>query len=146
MEILETVDETRLTAVLDTLLPPHDGLEGAGGLGLAAAVIAGAREAPHLGEPAFSALSQVPDGFEALGADEREAQLRAVEAGDGASFGALINLAYNAYYTDPRVLERIERRTGYAARPPQPGGYELEPFDESVLSQVRKRAPFWREV
>jgi hypothetical protein len=40
----------------------------------------------------------------------------------------------------------IARLTGYPNRPPQPEGYALEPFDESLLAAVRARGPIWRQV
>lgn len=44
------------------------------------------------------------------------------------------------------MLEHIERSTSYPARPPQPEGYELEPFDDAVLETIRKRGPLFRAV
>ena len=142
----DVVDDSVLSAVLDTVLPPNGELPGAGGLGLAASYRQGAAQAPHLGASAAAVLVALPEGFVGSATEEREAVLRRAEEEDPQSFAALLNLAYNAYYTDQRVLERIESLTGYAARPPQPEGYELEPFDERVLAQVKERAPFWREA
>lgn len=135
-----------LAAALDTLLPPVGQLAGAGGLGLAAEFRRGAEAAPHLGTPAFELLGHLSQAFVDLAAEAREERLGELEAEDPSAFAAVVNLAYNAYYSDPRVLARIEEETGYSARPPQPEGYHLDPFDESVLVNIRDREPFWREA
>jgi hypothetical protein len=120
-----------LPSVLDLLLPPNGDLPAAGMLGLAPQVEAEARSRPHL-----AAL------LERLVADE--AALRALEAEEPDVFAAFVELVYVAYYTNRRVLEHLERTTGYPARPPQPQGYALEPFDERLLATVRARAPHYR--
>jgi hypothetical protein len=126
-----------LAAVLDRLLPPNGDLPGAGGLGLAAEIL------PEQAQPVLDAL---PAGFAALPAAGQATALRAVEGASPAAFAVLLKFAYIAYYRDPRVLERIERATGYAARPPQPLGYELEPLDPSLLDVVKARAPHYRDT
>jgi hypothetical protein len=146
MDELDAIENEVLVAVLDTVLPPNGELPGAGALGLADRVRAGAQEAPHLGGPAARALSILPVTFASRSPADREVELRAREVEDPVGFGAIINLIYNAYYTDERVLKGIEARTNYTARPPQPAGYHLAAFDESVLAVVRQREPFWREV
>ena len=45
-----------------------------------------------------------------------------------------------AYYSHPQVIAAF----GWRIEPPQPLGHELEPFDESLLEQVKARPPFWR--
>ena len=53
-----------------------------------------------------------------------------------------MKLTYLIYYGDGRVQARIGWRTGGV----QPHGFELPPFEESVLDTTRNRAPFWRKV
>lgn len=74
-----------------------------------------------------------------------EAGLRMVEASHKAAFERVVTLVYIAYYTEAAVRSAIERETGYEARPPQPLGYDLPPFDEALLDVQRRRAPFWRD-
>jgi hypothetical protein len=84
----------------------------------------------------------------ALPADFRrgdEVRLRDVEAAYPEAFECVVTEAYTAYYTDPTVRAVIERLTGYEARPPQPLGYDLPPFDESLLAVQKQRRPFWRD-
>ena len=57
-------------------------------------------------------------------------------------FNTIRTIVYIVYYKDPRVHTRI----GGDGRGPQPQGYEMDPWDESVLVNARKREPFWRKV
>ncbi|MFT4726454.1 MAG: hypothetical protein ACI9UN_000949 [Granulosicoccus sp.] len=88
-----------------------------------------------LTQPAFSTLSRALQ-IECL---------QALESNESKLFDRLLIATYNMYYTDPTVRQVIERVTGYEARPPQPKGYPLEPFDETLLNKVRQRNPFWRQ-
>jgi hypothetical protein len=134
---MSAVDQTLLVTVLDRLLPPNGDLAGAGGLGLAAQVPATA---------AAPILDALPDDFLALDAAGQVAALQAVEAANRLGFHELVRFAYVAYYRDSRVLARIELATGYPDRPPQPLGYEMEPFDESLLDVVKSRGPQYRDT
>lgn len=140
------MSDTLLAAVLDRLLPGDADWPAAGRLGLAAAVRGFAAGGPDDGAGASRVLADLPADFETLAGEERDAALATRERDDPAGFEALINAAYTIYYTDPRVLAVVERLTGYAARPPQPLGHELPPFDERLLDRVKQRQPFWRRV
>lgn len=126
-----------LHALLDTLLPGDADWPAAGTLGEVAEEVA---------EVAAPVLATLPSGFAAAGPEAREAALRDIEAAEPAAFEHLVAAAYLAYYTHPAVRAVLERVTGYEARPPQPLGYELPPFDEALLDTQRRRAPFWREA
>jgi len=39
----------------------------------------------------------------------------------------------------------LAARAGYEARPPQPLGHHLAPFDPALLEPQRARKPFWRD-
>jgi hypothetical protein len=145
-ELMNDTERDLLSAVLDTLLPPNGSLPGAGVLGLGTQVEAEATLIPANGEVLRGVLAALPPDFLHRDADEREAMLQALEAQNTARFFTLIMMAYNAYYTDVRVLKALEARTGYAARPPQPQGYDLKPFDERILEKQRQRDPFWKKV
>ncbi len=111
-----------LEAVLDRIVPPVDDLPGAGGLGLATALDGG--------------------DFAALDTPRQTAVLRVVEQGRPAAFATLVQLTYLVYYGDSRVHQRIGWRTGGV----QPLGFELPPFEGSILDEIRRREPFWRQV
>lgn len=147
----------RLSLVLDRLLPgTADGWPAAGGLGLEGEVRAlwarpmddGTDPDRALDDllatlgPVFGSASDPAAG--AAREAEQTAALERLEAAEPAAFGRLVAAAYTAYYVDPRVRAVVEARTGYPARPPQPDGYPLPPFDEALLEAQRRRAPFWR--
>ena len=134
-----------LGAVLDRLLPAVDELAGAGALGLADVALTDPLLAAAPGAVEL-VLGALPASFETLAAAAQDEALRTVQSSEPEPFGILISVAYNAYYSDARVLARIDRLTEYKAGAPQPTGYEIEPFDETLLAQTREREPFWRKV
>jgi len=136
-----------LTALLDTLLP-GDGADwpAAGAHGLAARMQDLAKGVPDGPIALATILKALPEGFADLGQDQREDVLRRIETNMPKDFDATVTAAYNSYYTDPHIRDVIERLTGYENRPPQPEGYALEPFDESLLDAVKARGPIWRQV
>jgi len=147
-------DEARaaLAALLDELVPPRPeaDLPGAGGLGLAGEIERALREKPELRAVVAPGLETLDALVRARGADtlavlapeERRAVLADLAARAPALLPTLAFVTYIAYYQDPRVLVALGREP----RPPFPKGYELPPFDESLLAKVRQRAPFYREA
>lgn len=125
---------TDLVRLLDVLIPPFDGLPGAGGLGLAVSVASDAASNPRFADALAYVLASL------AGSLFRESDVHAVEERNPEAFGDVVNLAYTNYYTDARVLAVVERRTGYRAEPPQPNGYELAAFDPSLLDAVLLRS------
>ena len=91
-------------------------------------------------------LAELPDNFSALSTEQQTACLSSIESTQPDAFEAVLRACYAAYYTDPRIRQILEKKTGYEARPPQPDGYHLPPFDESLLEPVRARGPIWRKV
>ncbi len=72
--------------------------------------------------------------------------LRAFEANDPLdAFPMVRDLTYEAYYAHPRVLDVLERETGWRYEVAISGG-ELEPFDESLLARMRTVPPRWRKT
>lgn len=79
-------------------------------------------------------------------AGQREKVLAEIEAGeDGRLFDLVLELVFEAYYRDPRVLEVVEKRTGFKVMAPVEG-IALEPFDETLLDRVKGLPPMIREV
>jgi len=147
-----TDDERRLVAaLLDEIIPASaDGrMPGAGELGLAERVITDLSKQPGLLElvrVGLAALDRVArgergDAFAALPAPDRKGILEQIVQADPAFVSMLLFPTYVAYYEHPRVLAGLGREP----RPPHPKGYELEPFDPTLLDVVRKRAPLFRE-
>ncbi len=137
----------RLTIVLDRLLPgdAERGWPAAGSLGLAATARRLAEDRDDTGA-LEATLAVLPEDFDTAPDAAQTAALAALEAAEPDAFARLLLYAYGAYYTDARVRAVVEARTGYPARPPQPEGYDLPPFDDSLLETVRQRAPFWRRT
>jgi hypothetical protein len=72
--------------------------------------------------------------------------LRAFEANDPLdAFPMVRDLVYEAYYAHPRVLDVLERETGWRYEVAFSGG-ELEPFDEGLLARMRTVPPRWRKA
>jgi hypothetical protein len=92
------------------------------------------------------AAKQVGHRFAAATPAERAEVLRAFEADDPLdAFPMVRDLTYEAYYAHPRVLEILERETGWRYEIAFSGG-ELEPFDETLLARMRTIPPRWRKV
>jgi hypothetical protein len=117
-------------ALLSTLLPGDAHWPAAGTLDLA---LETALLAPI--------LAALPENF----APGDEAALEAVERAQPEAFAALVHALYVAYYTHPSVRAVLAARAGHEARPPQPLGHELAPFDPVLLEPQRARQPFWRD-
>lgn len=139
--------EDPLVILLDTLLP-GDGSDwpAAGQHGLAGRTRDLATLFPGGAEALQTILAALPKDFAENTQNLRENQLRAIEDTQPEAFEKTVTAAYNAYYTNPGIRGVIERLTGYENRPPQPKGYDLPPFDESLLDQVKAHGPIWREV
>lgn len=138
--------ETWLTALLNCLIPGDtDNWPAAGDHGIGPQVLAFLQQQTD-------GMKSIEKVFKECGADFSDVnrslqveRLSNVETSHSESFEIILTATYNMYYTDPEIRQIIERLTGYEARPPQPLGYEMEPFDENLLDTVRQRKPFWRK-
>jgi len=95
---------------------------------------------PGLGGAVDWLRRSLPADFATRSPAERAGNLKACEAADSARFAYVVSEAFNGYYIDPAVLAVVERKTGFPARPPQPAGHRLEPFDASVLDGRKRPA------
>jgi hypothetical protein len=129
-----------LALVLDDLLPGGEGFPAGSAIGLAGWL----RGRADFAAPAQAVLDLLPLGFAAASSAERAAALRDLE--HLAAFDRLLVGAYSGYYVHPDVIAVIAERTGYPARPPQPEGYDLPPFDPTLLDAVRLRSHGYREA
>ena len=80
--------------------------------------------------------------FYALTEEEKVRVLRDVEAEHPSFFEMLVLHAYAGYYVNPKVIGLL----GLEARPPQPQGYQLEPFDVELLGRVKERGKVYRDA
>lgn len=132
-----------LSAAMDRLVPPVDDLPGAGAMGLAPEVESLARRHPPYQHALATFIEKLAPKWSAeLAAAQQDALLRDLETADGATFNAVLELVYLAYYGDPRVHRRVNWRGGSL----QPEGFPLAPFNPEILQTTRQRKPFWRQT
>jgi hypothetical protein len=139
-----TRDSTLLISVLDCLIPPIDDLAGAGGLDLESELHRMSNEHTKYEGVMPKAIDEISNSLSSGEPDNNELTeaISQLEKSSPQLFTLLLELVYLAYYSDPRVHERIGWKTGAL----QPDGFPMEPWDESVLDTVRKREPFWTKV
>ena len=132
-----------LDAVVDRIIPPRDGVPGAREVGVAEHVEGVAGVAPR-SRKSFEAVSGSSYSREFVRLSDREKTevLEQVELQYAEFFAALVRETYSGYYSSPDVL----RAKGLPLAAPQPEGYEVEPFDESLLRGVRKRGKAYRDA
>ena len=141
-------ERSLLVQVLDRLVPRDGEMPGAGEVGVPEYLERVARRDGKSGHVILGALKKVEatagnqygQPFEGLAPGEKDAVLRLVEQERPEFFQALVEHSYSGYYTNQDVL----RRLCPDARPPQPGGYEVEPFDPGTLDKVRELGPRYR--
>ncbi len=139
-----------MRAAMDRFIPPVDDLPGAGSMGLLDEIERMSVEHERYRKSLVRFLDaltldmsvEVAGGFLALDDEQRDEAIRDIEGSISNDFANVLEVVYLAYYSRPEVHKRIGWRTG----PLQPLGFELPPFDESILENVRKREPFWREA
>ena len=147
---LSEAQRALLSAVLDRILPAGAQLPGAGQLDIGNYVdgVAGlevlTRRLLWDGLKAIEvAGSQAASGgFSALPNPDKDGALKRVESDAPGFFQMLVQLAYAGYYTDPQVL----RAKGLSTSAPQPAGYKMPPFDDSLLEGVRRRGKAYRDA
>ncbi len=127
-------------ALVDTLIPGDADFPSASQVGLHLALAAHDRFV----KPLAGIADLLPSGFDTLAADTRTQTLSAIEDAHPDLFASLIVGAYSLYYTHPEVAAVLERLTGHTARPPQPSGHPLAPFDPAMVAIPAARAPHYR--
>lgn len=139
-----------LTAIVDRLIPPQDGVPDAGAAGVAEHVERMAGISPKSRAILIDGLKTIEavsgrshgKGFVSLSNAQKVDVLRDVEAQHARFFAALIQESYAGYYSNPAVLAA----KGLPVSAPQPNGYEIEPFDASLLDSVRARGKKYRDA
>lgn len=147
---LTDADRVAMVEVLNRIVPAVDDLAGAGDLGLAQRVDEMSRMIPRWRKSlliVMDAVSLDPSaraagGWVALEEDEQVQALEAIEVNLPEHFDNFVHTVYAAYYSD----DRVHRRIGWRSGAPQPSGWDMPPWDPSVLDTVGQREPFWREA
>jgi hypothetical protein len=139
-----------MVAVLDRIVPRDGERPGAGEAGVAGHIDRVVGDSRHLkrwfadGLAAIAVASRALRSldFAELSAEDKDTVLRQIESERHDFFEALVKNTYGGYYSDPKVL----RILGLEDMPPQPRGYELEPFDLALLENVKKRGKVYRDA
>jgi hypothetical protein len=152
-----------LRAAADEIIPAVDGALAATEAGAIDYIEALLGKAPDLQKRAQAALARLEaitksrhkQPFDQLSSAHRVRLLQIFEkesakSGAGESlygagdnlFALLRDLVYEGYYTSPKVWPQID----YEFHPTSRRGPVMEPFDESILAQTRKRPKSYREV
>jgi hypothetical protein len=139
-----------LRASMDELIPAGDGMPSASEAGGVDYLdgLAGENEQVAKGlRASLSALEEVSsnnfkESFLSLPREQRIKALVAFEQRDTNSFRNLRSYVYEAYYLQPQVRRLI----GYEPHPTNGAGAVIEPFNESVLADVRKKPKHYREI
>jgi hypothetical protein len=143
-----------LRAWVSVLIPARGDRPDAGDIGAAEFIDATVFQAPPLRALLLDALGTINRSsvelhgapFVDLEAATKAEVLRSFEETDGSGAFAMVrDLTYEAYYSDRRVLEALERETGWRYETTYSGS-EMEPFDERLLARMLAAPPTWREA
>ena len=89
-----------------------------------------------------SARSKYGRLFSELADNEKETLLKTIEIEDQNMFQEFVNLVYNGYYTNPKVVELLGPDAGI----PQPKGFSNPPFNPNIVDRVRTLGPKYRSI
>lgn len=135
-----------LQAAMDEIVPAADGMPAASQMGGVAYLERVAAADAQVAGEIRTALTALRDHsaqpFYQLHHEARVAALKKLEAQDPTQFAHLRDYVYESYYTQPPVWKLI----GYEFYPTDHAGPHMEPFDESVLDDVRKMPKLYREA
>ena len=139
-----------MVSVLDRIIQRDGERPGAGEAGVVAhidSVVGGSRWLKRWFAVGLSAIDMASRAlrsrdFAELSTEDKDTALRKVETDHPDFFEALVKNTYGGYSSDPKVLPLL----GLETRPPQPMGYQLEPFDTALLENVKKRGKVYRDV
>lgn len=147
----ESIDESfrkKLSALLNTMIPPDDQLRapGAGDDAIVLQVIRSLRAASlqriadGIEEIENSTIHELKQPFSDLAQVEREHWFHKHDLARHDIIRILGSITLQCYYCDLRVLESL----GAEPRPPFPKGFKVEQGDLSLLAPVRKRGRMYR--
>ncbi|MGB9067862.1 MAG: gluconate 2-dehydrogenase subunit 3 family protein [Candidatus Acidiferrales bacterium] len=148
--VLEARESDLLRAAMDELIPAGDGMPAAsevGGLDYLDELASRDKQVAKELRESLTALEKLANrssqkSFLALSRKQRVESLSLFEKEDAGAFKALREYVYEAYYLQPRVRTLI----GYVNHPTNQVGPHVEPFDEAILAEVRKKPKYYRGV
>jgi hypothetical protein len=144
--VFDERDRAILHAVMDEIIPAGDGMPAAseaGGVAYLERIAATDATVASDLRNALAALGKCcTEALNQLDHAGRVAALRKLEADDAVQFAHLRDYVYESYYTQPKVWKLI----GYEFYPTDHPGPHMEPFDESILREVRNMPKLYREA
>ena len=144
-ETLTSAQRDDLRALSGVIIPPSDEyrVPGADDDKIQADMVKTlGRDAREVRE-ALVVLAKLSEGsFAALDPAQRLRTALRLRATGASCVATLTRVVMQCYYRDDRVL----RSLGLPARPPFPGGFEVDQGDWSLLDPVRARPRIWRDV
>ena len=138
-----------LIKVMDLLIPAVDNLPGAGSMGL----IIELEKLCKKYEIVYFSIKRIINAIEldpisrANGSflfmdEEKQIEiLETIELNLSEDFSIFLNGIYSIYYMDKNVKKRID----WEYNSIQPQGFEIKPWNESILDEIKKRKPFWKD-
>ena len=152
--VLDPERAETLRAWSSALVPADGELPAAGEIGAAEFIDATAFAAPRIrglllnaiDRLGWHAIARTGNRFADCPPDIQTELLRSFEVKDtSAIFGMVRDLTYEAYYANRRVLDELERRTGWRYQV-SVEGTTMEEFDESLLGWMRTVSPHYRKA
>jgi hypothetical protein len=143
--------EDALRAAMDVIIPAEEGMPSASAVGGIRYLERLVNSNPAIKgklERSFKALDEISlksfkSEFSSLPQDQKTEALKRLEGQlPPQLFLDLRDYIYESYYTQPQVWKLI----GYEFYPSNHQGPHMNPFDEAVLSQVKKMGKLYREV
>lgn len=136
------LDRRLLRAAVDRIIPARDRMPAASSIGAVEYVASVARRERDIRDRLEKALGALGAGFADRPEAAQVAALEQLAKADPASFGALRDVVYEAYYTHPRVWALI----GYDFRTGPRKTARLEDFDPALLARVRQLPRLYRDA
>jgi hypothetical protein len=144
--VFDEHERAMLLAAMDEIIPAGDGMPAAseaGGIAYLERIASqDAAVAVEIRNSVEALLTSSEQPFHRLPHEARVTALQTLESHKPNEFAHLRDYVYESYYTQPRVWKLI----GYEFYPTDRPGPHMEPFDETILDDVRKRPKLYREA
>jgi hypothetical protein len=141
------VQQEMIAVIVEMMIPAEGEMPGAADANILPVIISRLEENTEAVKMALGVINELSEGqakdsFLALDPKNRQAVIEAFRA-EQVELSQLIQLYTVAgYYQDDRVMSAL----GLEARPPHPGGYEVEATDWSILDPVRSKEKIYRQT
>ena len=131
-----------LRAAVDRIIPAQGKMPAASSAGAIEYLEGLSARDQDMGQRLATALTALGPSFAESSEAEQIGALEKLEKADPASFAALRDGVYEAYYTNPKIWPLI----GYTFRKGTRRTAPLEDFDSRLLARVQQLKPLYRDV